>query len=103
MKKQLIIVGIIVLLITVGLSGCQEQSIHIRKLNGELGNFVNMTEEQMEHFPHLKEAILTNKKYVDITDYDDEEDELRGVLDYFDTNYICYQNEYYEILFCYAD
>jgi hypothetical protein len=102
MKKQLIIIGLIVLLITVGLSGCQEQSIHIRKLNVKPDNFVNMTEEQMKHFPHLKEAILTNK-YVDITDYDDEEAELRGVLNYFDTNYICYQNEYYELLISYAD
>lgn len=102
MKKQLVIVVIIILLITVGLSGCQEQSIHIRKLNVKPDNFVNMTEEQIKHFPHLKEDILTNKT-IDITNYDNEEFELRGILNYFDTNYICYQNEYYEISFYYAD
>ena len=99
MKKQLVIIGIIItLLVCVGLSGCQEQAIHIRKLNVKPNNFVNMTEEQIKHFPHLKETILMNKT-IDITDYDNEEAELRGVLDYFDTYYICYQNEYYEIRF----
>ena len=102
MKKQLMIIGIILILLTVGLSGCQEQSIHIKKLKVKPDNFVNMTEEQMIHFPHLKEAILTNKT-IDITNYDDEEAELRDVLDYFDTNCICYQNEYYDIEIWYAD
>ncbi len=102
MKKQLMIVGIVVILITIGLSGCQEQSIHIKKLKVKPNNFVNMTEEQMIHFPHLKEAILTNKT-IDITNYDDEEAELRGIFNYFDTNYICYQDEYYEVAIWYAD
>jgi len=102
MNKQLVIIGIIVILLTVGLSGCQEQDIHIKKLNIKPDNFVNMTEKQMKHFPHLKEAILTNKS-IDITNYDNEEFELRGIFDYFDTNYICYQNEYYEISIYYAD
>jgi hypothetical protein len=98
MKKQLIVFGIIVLFITVGLSGCQGTKISPKKLNKKPDNFVNMTEEQIMHFPHLKEAILTNKS-IDTSGYSNEMVELRGVLKYFDTNYICYQNEYYEIYF----
>ena len=98
MNKQLVIIGIIVILLTVGLSGCQEQDIHIKKLNIKPDNFVNMTEEQMKHFPHLKEAILMNKS-IDTSGYSNEMVELRGVLEYFDTYFICYQNEYYEIYF----
>jgi hypothetical protein len=100
MKKNLIILGILFLLICVGLSGCQEHGIHIEKLNVKPDNFINMTEEQMKHFPHLKEAIITNKT-IDI--YDDEDARLMGIFDYFDTNYICYKNEYYEIKIWCAD
>ena len=100
MKKQLIIVVIIVLLICIGLSGCQGTEISPKKLNEKPDNFVNMTEEQMQNFPHLKEAIHMNKS-IDITG-SNEEAKLRGILEYFDTYYICYRNEYYEISFmCY--
>ena len=104
MNKHLIILGIAVLLICVGLSGCigPEQGIWAIKLNEEVDNFVNMTEEQMKYFPHLKEAILTNKtEYVSIPS--GELCKLLGILGYFNTDYICYQDEYYEIGFYSAD
>ena len=101
MKKQLII-GIIVLLITIGLSGCFviEQGIHSRKLNEQeqADNFVNMTEKQMKNFPILKESILKNKS-IDVSLSSEEIIKLRGILEYFETDIICYQNEYYKIFF----
>ena len=98
MKKQIIIIILIIILLTVGLSGCQGTKISPEKLNGKPNNFVNMTEEQMQNFPHLKEAILMNKS-IDTSGYSNEMAELRGVLEYFDTYIICYQNEYYKIYF----
>ena len=101
MKKQLVIIGIVVLLLTTWLNGCQSQGISVHKLSGEHQNSVNMTEEQINNFPHLKEAILTNNSGGDIPK--DEWSELKGVLDFFDTEIIQYQNEYYEITFNLAD
>jgi len=100
MKKQLVIIGIVVLLLTTWLSGCQSQGIRVDKISGEYQNSVNMTEDQMNKFPHLKEAILTNK-YVE-TPWD-EQNQLRGILEFFDTEIIQYQNEYYEVGFWAAD
>jgi len=104
MKIRLIIVGITILLIIVGLSGCTgpKQIIEAVKLNGLNYKSVNMTEEKMQNFPHLKQAILTNKT-VDVSSPSEEMSELRGILEYFNTDIICYQNEYYEIQIRYAD
>jgi hypothetical protein len=62
---------------------------------------MNITNQQIEKFPHLKEAILTNKTMM--TNPHDELIELRAILDFFDTEIIKYQNEYYEIGFFAAD
>jgi hypothetical protein len=59
-----------------------------------------MTEQQMNNFPHLKEAILTNEG---IETPQEEMNRLRGILDFFDTEIIQYQNEYYEVGFFAAD
>ena len=101
MKKQLVIIGFVVLLLATWLSGCQSQGISVHKISGEHQNSVNMTEEQINNFPHLKEAVLTNKSGGDIPK--DEWSELKGVLEFFDTEIIQYQNEYYEITFNLAD
>jgi hypothetical protein len=61
-----------------------------------------MTEEQMQKFPLLKEAILTNKTVEELSpSYEIER--VNGVLRYFGTNIIKYQNEYYEIRTYYID
>ena len=101
MKKQLVIIGILAILVSVGLSGCQSQGIDVQKISGEHPNSVNMTEEQMNNFPHLKEAILTNSTGGEIPK--EEWSQLQGVLMFFDTWIIQYQNEYYEITFNVAD
>jgi hypothetical protein len=109
MKKQLVTIGIVALLVCVGLSGCigPSQGIRAQKLKGGAGNSVNMTEQQMKNFPHLKEAILTNKTVV-VESPSQEMDQLRGIFEYFDpdnifSDIISYQNEYYEIRINYAD
>lgn len=96
MKKLLLIIGTVTLLLTICLGGCSEYGITIKKISGEPGNSVNMTEQQMEKFPHLKQTILTNKTTITP---DDEFFRLRAILDFFDTSIIKYQNEYYEIYF----
>jgi nitrate reductase cytochrome c-type subunit len=100
MKKHLVIIGIVALVLTTWLSGCQSQGISVHKISGEHQNSVNMTEEQMNNFPHLKEAILTNKM---VETPPAEMNQLRGILEFFNTEIIQYQNEYYEIGFFAAD
>ena len=109
MKKQRVIIGIVVILMCVGLTGCNgpRQGIAALKLSGGYGNSVNMTEQQMNNFPHLKEAILTNKT-IYLESPSQEMDKLRGIFEYFDpddifSDIIFYQNEYYEIRIMYAD
>lgn len=102
MKKKFIIFGIFTFLITVGLSGCIGPStgIMIWKLDKTPSTFINMSEEQMKIFPLLKEAILTIDT-VEVSSPSGEIEQLMGVLRYFDTDIIKYQNEYYEIkIFC---
>jgi hypothetical protein len=101
--------GIVVLLVSVGFCGCYgpQQGIQALKLRGGYGNSVNMTEQQMNNYPHLKEAILTNKT-VYVGSPSQEMDRLRGIFEYFDpddifSDIIFYQNEYYEIRIKYAD
>jgi hypothetical protein len=98
MKRKWLVIGIILLLLTTWLSGCQSQGISIHKLNGGHQSSVNMTEEQMNDFPHIKEAILTNKS---VYTPQEEMNRLRGILDFFNTGIILYQNEYYEVGFWY--
>ena len=100
LKKLLILFGIAVLLLSIWLSGCQSQGFGVHRISEEPTNYVNLTEDQMNNFPHLKEAILTNK-YVETPQ--DEMNRLRGILEYFNTDYICYQNEYYDVGFWSAD
>jgi hypothetical protein len=101
MKRKCLAIGIILLLLTTWLSGCPSQGISVHKISGEHPNSVNMTEEQMNRFPHLKEAILTNTSGGEVPR--EEWDELRGTLEFFDTQVIRYQDKYYEIWFNVAD
>jgi len=100
MKKKLSLIGIVALLLASFLSGCSSQGITVHKISGEPRNSVNMTEQQMKNFPHLKEAILTNKS---VETSQQEMNQLRGILEFFNTEIIQYQNGYYEIGFFAAD
>ncbi len=70
------------------------------KLEEEPNSYVNISENQMQQFPHLKEAILNNGTAE--TPYE-ELDEVRNFLDDKDTRNIKYQNEYYKIRFVYSE
>ena len=102
MKKYLILILIAVLLITVGFSGClSRQLIKAEKLDEEPNDYVNMTEELMEEFPHVKEAVLNQSTYID-TPYT-EFSKFFNFLKKEDTEFIKYQNEYYKIWFASED
>ena len=100
MNKNLIIIVVAILLVCVGLCGCQSQGFRVHRITKEPINYVNMTQEQMNKFPHLKEAILINKS---VETPQEEMSRLIGIIEYFNTEYICYQNEYYEIRIYSAD
>ena len=104
MKKKIIVIGIIFLISILSISGCIRPTtgIGVKKLNRTPSKFINMTEEQMQLFPLLKEAVQTNK-LVEVASPSDEIEQLYGIFRYFDTRFICYQNEYYEISIHYAD
>jgi len=102
MNKHLIVSGIIVLLICVGLSGCvyPSQGICANKLDEIPDNFVNMSEQQMDEFPHLKEAVISQECF------DTPKEEFNALTDLLDTTatgFIKYKDEYYEIWFVYGD
>lgn len=59
-----------------------------------------MTDDQMNHFPQLKEAILTNTS---VETPQEEMNRLQDLLEFFDTETFPYQNEYYEIGFLAAE
>jgi hypothetical protein len=104
MKKRAVLVGVIFLLIASWLSGCPEQGVVVKKLTGTHPQSVNMTEEQMKQFPHLKEAIQTLTNGTNMIETPVQEmNQLRGILEYFDTEVVQYQQEYYEIKFYAAD
>ena len=96
MKKQLLIVGIIVLLVCVGLSGCNENTKYC--ITAEKGyiegiDYINMSESQLEELPKVKEAIITGE-YVMIT-----HEEYHTLLNSFGGTFcdIKYNDEYYMI------
>ena len=102
MNKKVIVIGIIIFITILGLSGCigPTTGIMITKFDNAPNIFINMTENQMKIFSMLKEAILTNKT-VEVSSPQEEITQLMGILRYFDTKIIKYRNEYYKItIFC---
>ena len=102
--RRFFAIGLIILLIIVSTCGCigPTMSIRIKKLDKTPSTFINMTEKQMNLFPLLKEAILTNKTVEDSSPSQGIT-QLQGILRYFGTAYIKYQNEYYDIRIIYGD
>jgi len=69
-------------------------SIFVEKLDEEPDNFINMSEQQMEQFPRLKESINSTGEHVETPS--DEWYELKDFFqDYY--AYIKYQGEYYYV------
>lgn len=100
--NKFIILEVVVLLSISGFCGCIGPTNYIRaiKLTEEPDNYVNMSEQQMVAFPHLKEAILKNES---IETPLEEFNKLSDFLNIEDTRYIKYQNEFYKIRLVCAD
>ncbi|MGF3585406.1 MAG: hypothetical protein ACQXXD_06810 [Thermoplasmatota archaeon] len=102
MKKQFIFVGMAVLFLALVFSGCMGgRMIRAYKIDEATAHqsakvILNMTEQEMNKFPHLKEAIKSLNNSIE-TPY--EEFESLHKLLYLDKyeGIIQYQNEYYMI------
>lgn len=96
MCRKIFIVGITLIISIVFLSGCEEieRGLAAKKLDDEPEKFIIILEEQMNKFPHLKEAIFADG--IVVTPYDEFTD-VRNLLE--ETSNIRYLNEFYEILF----
>ena len=106
--KKIGILLIALLVISVGfLSGCTDRTycISAEKLDDGPSNYVNMSDQQLEDFPRLKEAMLT-EDYVTIS-----YEEWNELINFFDAElhrpyetdhrletYVVYQNEYYLVV-----
>jgi hypothetical protein len=82
-------------------SGCQSQGFHLEIIDEEPESYVNISEDRMHKFPHLKEAIQNHNTFVKAPAY--SLDEVRGFLTLHDTNYIYYNNTYYKVRIWSAD
>ncbi len=98
LNKHLVIIAIAVLLICVGLSGCifgPRYYIEAERVDEEPDIYINMTEELMDNYPHLKKAIGLGGNYTQIPL--EELDRVEELLENNDTYFIKYRNKYYEI------
>ena len=98
LKKQLVMLGIVVLLICVGLGGCiigPRYYIKAVKVDEEPDTYINMTEELMDNYSQIKKAISFEGNYTSISW--EEIGRVKELLDNYDTYFIKYRNEYYEI------
>jgi hypothetical protein len=99
-----VILGIIVLLICVGLSGCifgPGYHIQAASVDEEPDAYINMTEQQMENYPYIKKAIELEGNPTEIPLGTLEEyDEL---FESNDTYFIKYRNEFYKVRFICSD
>jgi hypothetical protein len=102
--RRFFAIGLFIMLIVISTCGCigPKTGIRIKKLDKTPSTFINMTEKQMNIFPLLKEAIQTNKT-VKVSSPSHEVSQLQGILRYFGTPNIKYQNEYYDIHIIYID
>ena len=87
---------VITILLVVVFSGCEEieRGIMAKKLDEKPENFITVSEEQMINFPHLKEAIFSDKIVITpLKEYKEIDNFLK------ETRNIKYLNEFYEIFF----
>jgi len=81
------------------MAGCtdlmgDEGTIFAEKLDEEPDNFINISEQQMEQFPGLKEAINSTEEMVEISS--DEWYKLKDFFQGYDA-YMEYQGKYYYV------
>jgi len=95
-KNIPLVVGITILIVCINLSGCNspEYVIEAERIDEEPDIYINITEQQIKNYPHLKKAIESEGELIDIPWQ--EKDKVMSILESKDTDYIKYQNEYYE-------
>ncbi len=104
LKNRLVIIGIAVLLICVGLSGCaiQDQGFCAEKLDVKPKDFYTLSDEYLKSYPHLKEVIIEcnitgNMTCISVP----REEHYRVNIILSQCNNVKYKNEFYEItLYC---
>jgi len=106
MRKKIILIGLLLLFVSIFFSGCffQENSILVRKTNAIPDRYVNISEQQIEQLPHLKEAILANNSIIKTPG--DEFNKIYDLLmgdDNILAEYIKYHDEYYSIILGWGD
>ncbi len=77
--------------------GTFDKSITAIELVEEPEIYFNVTEQHMERFPHLKEAINSTEKHIKVPT--NEWEELIYLLENYNTKYVKYQDKFYEIFF----
>ena len=68
--------------------------ISLEKINEEPGIYVNISEEHLKKYPYLKKAILS-RTYVETPLK--EFNAIHDFLDKYDTRFIEYQDEYFQV------
>ena len=96
-KNILTVVGITILILCIILSGCNspDYDIGASRVDEEPEVYINITEQQMENYPHLQKAIESEGESIDIP-YE-EFNKVKDLLNSNDTKFIKYKNEYYRI------
>ena len=101
MKKQIIITIITFLTLYIAFSGCisPKYFIHAYIIQQTPEKYIELNEEQIENYPHLKEAIDTN------TSIEIPYDEFKEIYDFLEeVNFnIKYQDSYYKVQFISQD
>jgi hypothetical protein len=98
---SIIVIAVIVFFIYITSFWGPSYSISAEKLDEEPDSYINISEFQMQQFPYLKEAILNNHKYIDIST--EELYEIEDFLGDKGTINIKYLNQYYEISIWYGE
>jgi hypothetical protein len=104
MNIKLIVIGIAVLFLAIGLSGCivgPRYYIEAERVDEEPDFYINMTEQLMGNYPYIKKAIELDGNYTQIPL--GEKNKVEELLENYDTYFIKYQDEYYEIGIAYSD
>jgi hypothetical protein len=92
----------VALLICVGLSGCATSEYYIEadRIDKKPDVYVNITEQQIKNYSHLKKAIESEGVLIEIPKK--ESDKVEILLENKETDYIKYKNKYYQIIFSIA-
>ena len=109
--KKGLICGLIVTLLCLHFSGCMGDSgLSIEKLDYEPEDYINITTEQMDDYPKIKEAVTIinsdnyNKTHTSISCNQKEEEKIHALFGgYYGLNFFKYNEDYYSLRYYSAD